>query len=117
MSSNDLGPILAQELVLLLGPVVEATQSDIYRQQLLEAIGYQSDVLAGLDATVTGAFASLLASYQDVQRLLEQPPQSLAQLQTALETLGNAVATLRQLQQLVAQLQALNLHIPELEQA
>jgi hypothetical protein len=92
----DFFETLFNQVAIVLAPVQEATQSDWGMNALLGPIGFDLDVVPGLDlAPLQAAMADLVSAVQDLQGATG--PQAISDVASALEAVASAISGAQQL--------------------
>lgn len=95
MSSTDTDSVLVQELLLLFEPVTRCAADPASVEKLLAGLGWNAEALFGPPPNpLIDAFTAVSAVAQDIQRFVEQPPRSFADMARVLACAARVVAAL-----------------------
>src|SRR5687767_8649728 len=91
MSTNFQEAILA-EVHAFLAPLVEAARSEVGRRRLFAALGWDLEQITGFPiGKLQAALVSFEEAYAGLEALIERPPETFADLETALSTAKDAL--------------------------
>jgi hypothetical protein len=93
--------LLLSELELLVGPLVHAAESDAARTELFAALGWRLERLDGFPVSqLVEDAGAIAAAAEQLAQAVESPPQSLAEVEAQLDSLGSLAASLLDLSRL-----------------
>ncbi len=90
--------LLILEIRRLLHPLVVAAQSEFYRRELFDSIGWNIDAVPGLNGKIVKQLDAFVTAYKQFEQYVEKPPQTLGEVTDALRAVSPVFGAVQGLQ-------------------